>query len=43
MMDEEMKWEYRNQIAYMIEKIDNVKFLQKIYTLILLHIRKHEV
>lgn len=39
-MSEELKKEYRDLIIDMIKKIENGKFLQKIYTLILLHIRK---
>lgn len=39
-MSEEMKQEYRNFIVDMIDRIEDGKFLQKIYTLILLHSRK---
>ena len=39
-MNEELKKEYRDLIVDMIDRIEDGKFLQKIYTLILLHRRK---
>ena len=39
-MNKELKKEYRDLIVDMIDRIEDGKFLQKIYTLILLHRRK---
>ena len=39
-MNKELKKEYRDLIVDMIDRIEDGKFLQKIYTLILLHSRK---